>query len=302
MAFKMNPSSPLLRKTGNFESPMKRMGDPKDFKVKPVASVEAGNEGGMIPGASGDLLTKEQKSVQKDLYKFNKQSTRENKKSQLKEIRQSNMSPSERKAAKKKVRKTNRVNKSLNKIAYDINKSGDYGTKSDKYNAMEGTGGSRAGNILRDIVGTRAKDAGRKTVAGKVIKNIKDNVLTRDPAKKQKRLDKVASGGGSQVGDALRRLKKNVTEIVVGSKEAGTSVGSKKWDGNTDHLNYRKNSPARKKADIKIKPANKGKFTSWAKRNGFASPIAAANAVMKNKSKYSADVVKMANFAKNFGK
>ena len=50
------------------------------------------------------------------------------------------------------------------------------------------------------------------------------------------------------------------------------------------------------------KPANKGKFTSWAKRNGFASPTAAANAVMRNKSKYSADVVKMANFAKNFGK
>jgi len=298
MAFKMNPSSPLLRKTGNFESPMKRMGDPKDFKVKPVASVEAGNEGGMIPGSSGDLLTKDQKSVQKDLYKFNKQSIRENKKSKLKEIRQSNMHHEDKKDARKIVRKTNRVNKSLNKIAYDINKSGDYGTKSDKYNAMEGTGGSRAGNILRDIVGTRAKDAGRKTTAGKVIMTIRANQGKRRFERKKK----VASGGGSQVGDALRRLKKNVTEIVVGSKEAGTSVGSKKWDGNTDHLNYRKNSPARKKADIKIKPANKGKFTSWAKSNGFASPMAAANAVMKNKDKYSAAVVKMANFAKNFGK
>ena len=58
---------------------------------------------------------------------------------------------------------------------------------------------------------------------------------------------------------------------------------------------------ARKKLDINIKEKNQGKFTSWAKKNGFKNSCSAANAVMKNKNKYSTRVVKMANFAKNFG-
>ena len=49
------------------------------------------------------------------------------------------------------------------------------------------------------------------------------------------------------------------------------------------------------------KVKNPGKFTRWAKRNGFDSPCSAANAVMRNKDKYDKDVVEMANFAKNFG-
>lgn len=48
-----------------------------------------------------------------------------------------------------------------------------------------------------------------------------------------------------------------------------------------------------------IKPANKGKFTRWASRHGFKSVQAAARHVMANQSKYSPEVVKMANFAKN---
>jgi|TARA_R100000664_G_C2631212_1_gene60674 hypothetical protein len=50
-----------------------------------------------------------------------------------------------------------------------------------------------------------------------------------------------------------------------------------------------------------IKEKNEGKFTDWAKRNGFKDACSAANAVMKNTKKYSSSVVKMANYAKNFG-
>ena len=57
-----------------------------------------------------------------------------------------------------------------------------------------------------------------------------------------------------------------------------------------------------KKDDISIDPKNKGKFTKWVKKNmPGKSTCAAANDVMKNKKKHSASVVKMANYAKNFG-
>ena len=50
-----------------------------------------------------------------------------------------------------------------------------------------------------------------------------------------------------------------------------------------------------------IKKSNEGKFTSWAKNNGFKDACSAANTVMKNTKKYSGSVVKMANYANNFG-
>lgn len=49
---------------------------------------------------------------------------------------------------------------------------------------------------------------------------------------------------------------------------------------------------------ININPANEGKFTEWAQKRGMTVQEA-ANKVMANRSKYTADVVKMANFAKN---
>ncbi len=52
------------------------------------------------------------------------------------------------------------------------------------------------------------------------------------------------------------------------------------------------------KSGININPKNKGKFTAWAKKRGM-SVAEAADKVMANKSKYSKEVVKMANFAKN---
>ena len=57
-----------------------------------------------------------------------------------------------------------------------------------------------------------------------------------------------------------------------------------------------------KKQDIEIKKANQGKFTSWVKKNMPGKSVcSAASAVMKSKKKYSPSVVKMANYAKNFG-
>ena len=50
-----------------------------------------------------------------------------------------------------------------------------------------------------------------------------------------------------------------------------------------------------------IKKQNRGKFTKWAKRNGFKDACSAASAVMKKTDKYSDKVVKMANYANNFG-
>jgi hypothetical protein len=50
-----------------------------------------------------------------------------------------------------------------------------------------------------------------------------------------------------------------------------------------------------------IKEKNQGKFTAWAKKNGFKDACSAASAVMKSKKKYKPAVVKMANYAKNFG-
>lgn len=50
-----------------------------------------------------------------------------------------------------------------------------------------------------------------------------------------------------------------------------------------------------------IKKKNQGKFTAWAKRNGFKDACSAANSVMSKKEDYSEAVVKMANYAKNFG-
>ncbi len=51
-----------------------------------------------------------------------------------------------------------------------------------------------------------------------------------------------------------------------------------------------------------ISKDNQGKFTAWVKKNMPGKSVcAAASAVMKNKDKYKTPVVKMANFAKNFG-
>ena len=62
-----------------------------------------------------------------------------------------------------------------------------------------------------------------------------------------------------------------------------------------------KNNIMAKEEFPEIKEKNQGKFTAWAKKNGFKDACSAASAVMKNKKKYKPAVVKMANYAKNFG-
>ena len=61
------------------------------------------------------------------------------------------------------------------------------------------------------------------------------------------------------------------------------------------------NSPFYKKGFPEIKPEIKGIFTAWAKKNGFKDACSAASAVMSKKNNYSEEVVKMANYANNFG-
>ena len=61
------------------------------------------------------------------------------------------------------------------------------------------------------------------------------------------------------------------------------------------------NSPFYKSGFPEIKAENKGKFTAWAKKNGFKDACSAASSVMSKKDKYSEEVVKMANYANNFG-
>jgi len=56
-----------------------------------------------------------------------------------------------------------------------------------------------------------------------------------------------------------------------------------------------------KKKFPEIKESRQGAFTSWAKRNGFKDACSAASAVMDDKKNYTAKVVKMANYANNFG-
>ena len=50
-----------------------------------------------------------------------------------------------------------------------------------------------------------------------------------------------------------------------------------------------------------IKKSRQGAFTEWAENNGFRDACSTAKAVMKNPKKYSDKVVKMANYANNFG-
>lgn len=81
------------------------------------------------------------------------------------------------------------------------------------------------------------------------------------------------------------------------------AVHANKADGGKGHPDNKKKGPGKKeKGDISIDPKNQGKFTAWVKKNmPGKETCAAASAVMKNKKKYSSSVVKMANYAKNFG-
>ena len=79
------------------------------------------------------------------------------------------------------------------------------------------------------------------------------------------------------------------------------AVHANKADGGKGHPDNKKKGPG-KEDDIEIKKGNQGKFTAWVDKNmPGKDTCAAASSVMKNKKKYSSSVVKVANFAKNFG-
>ena len=65
----------------------------------------------------------------------------------------------------------------------------------------------------------------------------------------------------------------------------------------------KKKSPATKKEDFpEVPEAKKGKFTNWVKKNmPGSSTCDAASKIMKSKKKYKPAVIKMANYANNFG-
>jgi hypothetical protein len=57
-----------------------------------------------------------------------------------------------------------------------------------------------------------------------------------------------------------------------------------------------------KKKFPEIKEKNEGKFTAWVKKNmPGKTTCSAASKVMKNTDNFKPSVVKMANYAKNFG-
>ena len=73
-------------------------------------------------------------------------------------------------------------------------------------------------------------------------------------------------------------------------------------DNYTQHQNkLNENTLYLQKKFPEIKESRQGAFTKWAKNNGFKDACSAASAVMKKTDKYSEKVVKMANYANNFG-
>jgi len=61
-------------------------------------------------------------------------------------------------------------------------------------------------------------------------------------------------------------------------------------------------SPFYKEGFPEKKEKNKGKFTAWVKKNmPGKTTCAAASSIMAKTDDYSEEVVKMANYAKNFG-
>ena len=69
------------------------------------------------------------------------------------------------------------------------------------------------------------------------------------------------------------------------------------------HASKAENKSAATKKDFpERKEKNEDKFTSWVEKNmPGKSTCSAASKVMKNTKKYKPAVVKMANYAKNFG-
>ena len=157
--------------------------------------------------------------------------------------------------------------------------SGDTGGIGDVVNSEDG--GSNFSGILESI----------KT---KGLPIISDIVSISDQLKAQKKAKKEAEQS-RRVSDVALRASKTMPEEIEREyvrPEDFTNTGEEFFPV------YGVGTNVLAKSGININPKNEGKFTAWAKKRGM-SVAEAADKVMANKNKYSTEVVKMANFAKN---
>jgi len=158
---------------------------------------------------------------------------------------------------------------------------------------------------------------------GKKFKNYVSDVLNKDEAKINKKMEKAADLGLESDNTVFGQLERSTADAILkGSDMKLKNIAEKKniladlqsaLNETFDELEIKGNEfisknkivedPERAmnnmaKSGIEIKPENRGKFTEWAKERGM-SVAEAANKVMANTDEYSEGVVKMANFAKN---
>jgi len=158
---------------------------------------------------------------------------------------------------------------------------------------------------------------------GMKFKNYVSNVLNKDEAKANTRMEKAAEKGLEADNTKWGKLELSTADAIVnGGDMKLKSIADKKniladlqnaLNETFDEYGVKGNEfiaknkivedPERMmnnmaKSGIEIKPENEGKFTAWAKERGM-SVAEAANKVMANTDEYSEGVVKMANFAKN---
>ena len=148
-----------------------------------------------------------------------------------------------------------------------------------------------------------------KNISGKRYDRLSNRSFNQlDKGKKVKLLEKEGihspSAGifGSAPGKtAVGEIKK------LGKGIGGRKVKFTKEDDVYDSKGYRKSKPKKDGASMKkfpeIKEKNEGKFTKWVEKNmGGMDTCKAASKIMRSRTKkYSPAVVKMANYANNFG-
>lgn len=166
-------------------------------------------------------------------------------------------------------------------------------------------------------------EIGDDRAKGKKFKNYVSDVLNKDEAKINKKMEKAADLGLESDNTVFGQLERTTADVILnGSDMKLKNIAEKKniladlqsaLNETFDELAIKGNEfitknkivedPERAmnnmaKSGIEIKPENEGKFTAWAKERGM-SVAEAANKVMANTDEYSPGVVKMANFAKN---
>jgi len=166
-------------------------------------------------------------------------------------------------------------------------------------------------------------EIGDDRAKGKKFKNYVSDVLNKDEAKINKKMEKAANLGLESDNTVFGQLERATADAIInGGDMKLKNIAEKKniladlqsaLNDTFDEYGIKGNEFINKnkitedpervmnnmaKSGIEINPENKGKFTAWAKERGM-SVAEAANKVMANTDEYSPGVVKMANFAKN---